>query len=328
MKTILYFFLALTLTTVGLAQAQPQKLLVAYSTTASGPAVAWVAKDAGFFDKNGLDVSFIFIGGSGVMTQALVGGSVQIAVGGGSAAVASSLAGIDLVMTSSLIHKPVLRYLVTRKEITRPEQLKGKTLGISRFGSSSNMLLRLTLKKIGLDPQRDVAVLQVGSAPLRVGALKTGSIDGSLMSMGERVLTDEAGFPVLFDLADLGIEVLQADVIASRTFLRNQEEVMKRFTKAIVEAIHYGKRQKREAMEILSRYMKTKDARVLEASYDASITLAPEKPYPTLKGVEVALAELAVKNPKAAGAKPEQFVDMRFVKELDQGGYIDSLYSR
>jgi len=328
MKSVFLFALLVTVGLSSVARSQEQKLLVAYSTFASGPAALWVAKDAGFTKKNGLDVGLIYIGGSGIMTQAVVGGTVPVAIGGGTSAIVSNLAGTDLVMTASLVHKPVLRYLVAKKEITRPEQLKGKKLGISRFGSSSEVLLNIALRKIGLDPQRDVTILQVGNAPLRVGALINGSIDASLMSDGEKVLTDEAGLPVLFDLVDLGIEVLQSDVITSRDFIRSNAEAIRALTKALVEAFHFGKTRKKETLEILSRYMKSSNPKVLEAAYASSITLGPSKPYPTLQGVEVALAELAVRNPKAASAKPEQFVDMSFMAELDRSGFIGSLYRR
>ncbi len=148
------------------------------------------------------------------------------------------------------------------------------------------------------------------------------------MSDGEKVLTDEAGFPVLFDLVDLGIEALQADVITSRGFIRNNGDAVRALTKALVEAFHFGKTRKKETLDILSRCMKTSDQKVLEAAYTPSIALGPSKPYPSLNGVEVALAELASRNPKAASAKPEQFVDMSFIAELDRSGFIDSLYRR
>jgi len=158
-------------------------LKVAYSTIAAGHSVLWVTKEAGLFRENGLDVELLFIQSSSLLATALLVGTLPIATMGGVAAVEGNLRGADLVLLGSLKKPPSLTFLVTSKEITRPDQLKGKKLGVSRIGSSSDSILRMALRKLGLNPERDVTILQVGSSPLRTAALRSGNIDGTILNI-------------------------------------------------------------------------------------------------------------------------------------------------
>jgi NitT/TauT family transport system substrate-binding protein len=154
---------------------------VGYSTTAVGQSLVWVTREAGIFRKNGLDVELIFIGSSTIATQALIARNVPIVVMSGVGAVNAGLAGSDLVIVGSTKNEPVLAYLVTSKHITQPAELNGKRLGVSRIGASADYFLRYLLKRMGLTPERDVQIVQVGSSPLRVAALANGSIDGTVL---------------------------------------------------------------------------------------------------------------------------------------------------
>jgi NitT/TauT family transport system substrate-binding protein len=304
--------------------AEPARLTAGYSTNTAGQSVLWVAKDAGFFEKNGLGVNLVFIQSAFLMTQALIAGDVPIAAMGGGGAVASNLAGGDLVIVASLARSPNLNYLVSRKDIVRPEQLKGKRLGVARLGGASDATLRLALKKIGLDPDKDVTILQIGLSPARIRAIESGTIDGTILTVEERAAAGTAAVNVLLDLKQLGLEVLSNDIVAPRKFLREHEETARAFVKALAEGIHYYKTNKARALDIMTRYMRGAERRTVEAGYDFNAEVYQRKPYPSREGVRLALEELAPKNPRAATAKPEQFFDDRFVRALD--GYIDTLY--
>jgi NitT/TauT family transport system substrate-binding protein len=305
---------------------EPTRLTAGYSTNTAGQSVLWVAKDAGLFDKNGLGVNLVFIQSAFLMTQALIAGDLPIAAMGGGGAVASQLAGSDLVIVASLAKSPNLNYLVTRKDITRPEQLKSKRLGVARLGGASDATLRLALKKIGVDADKDVTILQIGLSPARIRAIESGAIDGTILTVEERAAAGTAAINVLLDLKKLGVEVLSNDIVAPRKFLREREDTARAFVKALVDGIHYYKSNKARALEIMTRYMRGAERRTVEAGYDFSAEVYQRKPYPSREGIRFALEELAAKNPKAAAAKPEQFSDERFVRELDQSGYIDTLY--
>ncbi|HEY1372086.1 MAG TPA: ABC transporter substrate-binding protein [Candidatus Binatia bacterium] len=304
--------------------AEPARLTAGYSTNTAGQSVLWVAKDAGLFEKNGLAVNLVFIQSAFLMTQALIAGDVPIAAMGGGGAVASQLAGSDLVIIASLAKSPNLNYLVTRKDIARPEQLKGKRLGVARLGGASDATLRLALNKIGLDADKDVTILQIGLSPARIRAIESGAIDGTILTVEERAAAGTASVNVLLDLKKLGLEVLSNDIVAPRRFLREHEETSRAFVKALADGIHYYKSNKSRALDIMTRYMRGAERRTVEAGYDFNAEVYQRKPYPSREGVRIALEELAPKNPKAAAAKPEQFIDDRFVRGLD--GYIDTLY--
>ena len=302
------------------------KLKVAYGTITSGYSVIWVAKEAGIFAQNELDVELLLIQSSPILASAMVSGNVPVAVMGGAAAVASNLSGSDLVLIGSLRKTSSLAFFVTTKEISRPEQLKGKTLGIDRYGGAGDFILRLVLQKFGLSPERDVIIRQVGQSPLRLAALQAGIIQGTTLSAEDKVAADKLGLPLLVDVRKMGIEFLGSDVVATRTMIKTEEATMRRFMKSLVEGIRYYKTHKPEATQTMARFMKVKDPALVEAGYDFNAQEYQRKPYPTIGGIQTALEQLSQTNPKAKNANVERFFDARFVRELDQSGFIDGLY--
>ncbi len=308
------------------ASGQMLKLQSAYSTIAVGQSLVWVTKEAGIFKENGLDVQLIFIGSSTIVTQALIAGDVPIVIMSGTTAINSSLAGSDLVMVASTKKDPAQAYLVTSKEITEPSQLRGKKLGVSRLGASSDFLLRYLLKRIGLVPDKDVTIVQVGSSPVRMAALVNRAIDATALSFEEMMVAKKVGFNLLLDISKLGIESLNSDAVTTRRFIRESREIVQRFVKAIVKGVHFYANNKKFSMEVIARYTKSRDMEKIELGYDYNAKIYLKKPYPAIKGIQLALEELSERNPAAKTAKPEQFMDLSFVKELDQSGYIDGLY--
>lgn len=308
------------------ASAQPVKLKAAYSSIAIGQSLVWVVKEVGLFKENGLDVQLIFIGSSSTVTQAVLAGDVPIAIMSGATAISSQLAGSDLIIAASTKKDPAQAYLVAAKNITHSSQLKGKKLAVSRIGASSDFLLRLILKKIGLVPDRDVAIVQVGASPVRMAALANGAIDGTALTFEEMLVAKKMGFNVLLDISELGIEALNSDIVTTRRFLRDSRPIVQRFIKAMAKGVQFYADNKKFAMDVIGRYTKSTDLEKIENGYDFNAKIFLRKPYPTIKGIQLALEEFGEKNPAARAAAPEQFMDASIVKELDQSGYIDSLY--
>ena len=302
------------------------KLSAAYGTITSGYSVMWVAKDAGIFAQNGLDVELLLIQSSPILASAMLSGNVPLAIMGGAAAVTSNLSGSDLVLIGSLRKTSSLSFLVTTKDISRPEQLKGKVLGIDRYGGAGDFILRLVLEKLGLNPDKDVTIRQVGQSPLRLAALQAGIIQGTTLSAEDKVAADKLGLPLLVDVRKLGVEFLGADIVATRRMIKSEEAIVRRFMKALVEGVRYYKTHKAETMQTMVRYMKVKDPALIEAGYEFNVQEYQRKPYPSVGGIQVSLEQISQINPKAKNVSVERFFDARFVRELDQSGFIDGLY--
>jgi NitT/TauT family transport system substrate-binding protein len=308
------------------AGSRLEKVRIAYSAISGSQLVGWIANDAGFFRKNGLDVEFIFIEGGPRAIQSLASGEVQFAVVAGAPVLQSNLRGSSVVLVTGFLNTLDYQFVVDRT-ITRPDQLRGKAVAVSQPGSSSDFATRYALDKYGLEVGKDVSLVEIGSQPARFAALQSGKIQGVMIAVPLTLTAKKMGFNILADLQMLGLEYQYTAMATTRELIKSRPELVRNVVKASVEAIHYLKTHRKEAIEILRKYMKTDDTEALLETYEAiALSLVPERPYPTLRGIQVILQELGVKDPKAKAARPEQFVDMSFVKELDASGFIDRLY--
>jgi len=260
------------------------------------------------------------------VTQAVIAGDVPIAIMSGTAAIGSQLAGSDVIMAASTKKDPAQAFLVTAKGISQPAQLKGKKLAVSRLGASSDFILRVILKKLGLTPEKDVAIIQIGSSPVRMAALANGTADGTALTFEEMMVAKKLGFNVLLNLTELGVESLNSDVVTTRRYMRESRDTVQRFIKGMVKAVSFFAANKKFSMDVIARYTKSNDTEKIEYGYDFAAKIFLKKPYPPIKGIQLALEEIGERNPAAKSANPEQFMDISIVKELDQSGYIDALY--
>ena len=306
------------------AAEAPMKLRVGYSVITAGSSVLWVTKEAGIFPRHGLDVELLYISTT-LLSQAMLSGGVDVGGVSGVPAVTSNLEGSDLVIVASVSSTGSLAYLVGAKDISRPEQLEGKRIGVTRLGSNSHFVLRLALKELGIS-EKKISILQLESSANMLVALQNGKIDAFPTTVEYRSAAQSLGFNVLVDLGKLGIKTLAGDLFARRTFIQKNEEAIRRFLRAIVEGIQYYKTHKNRSMEIMAKYMRARDSKMVEVGYDFYAQVYSPKPYPNVEGIKLALEDISQRNPKAREAKPEQFFEARFVKELDESGFIDSVY--
>jgi NitT/TauT family transport system substrate-binding protein len=320
----LLFFLVLSSTVL----AQMVHLNVGYSAISADQLPAWVAKDTGIFAKNGLDVQLIFFTGGTTAILALVSGDVPMTQVSAPGLVNSVLAGSDAVFVAAGMTS--LNYVLMGKPgITTTEQLRGGTVAISRFGSATDSIARFALGKIGLTPGKDVTLVQVGSGPARLDATLTGRVTASVINPPSSFLAEKKGLVVLADVAKMGLVFQHTGAATTRRFIREHRDIVRRYVKSHVEAVHKLWTDKEATVRVLGKYMGRGVGRdILEKSRENILTeaLLPKKQYPTLKGIQTVLNEIATRDPRAKTAKPEQFVDLSFIKELDQSGYIDSLY--
>ena len=303
-----------------------KKVVIAYSSISPNQAPSWAAYETGLFRKYGLDVQLIFVESGSRTVQTLVSGDVVAAQVAGAGVIQSNLQGSGVVLIAGFLNTLDYKLMVSR-DITRPDQLKGKAVAVSRAGSSSDFATRYALEKYGLVPDKDVAILQIGSQPARFAALETGKINGVMVSIPVTARAAKLGFNALADLQMLGLEYQHSALAVSQSLIKSQPDLVRNILKAHVEAIHYMKTHRKETFAILAKYLKTDDADALQEAYEAEIeALIPQKPYPTLKGIQTILRELGAKDAAARAARPEQFVDLTFMKELDSSGFIDRLY--
>lgn len=303
-----------------------KKVVIAYSSISPNQAPSWAAYETGLFRKYGLDVQLIFVESGSRTVQTLVSGDVVAAQVAGAGVIQSNLQGSGVVLIAGFLNTLDYKLMVSR-DITRPDQLKGKAVAVSRAGSSSDFATRYALEKYGLVPDKDVAILQIGSQPARFAALETGKINGVMVSIPVTARAAKLGFNALADLQMLGLEYQHSALAVSQSLIKSQPDLVRNILKAHVEAIHYMKTHRKETFAILAKYLKTDDTDALQEAYEAEIeALIPQKPYPTLKGIQTILRELGAKDAAARAARPEQFVDLTFMKELDSSGFIDRLY--
>jgi NitT/TauT family transport system substrate-binding protein len=322
---VLVFFLLLL---KGQAQAQTKKLNLAYTATSPYQAALIISKEAGFFKKHGLDVSLIFTPGGSLGFQAMMGGDVAMVLADGSAAVAGSLAGADIVVLASLLN--TFPYsLVSLPEIKTVDQLKGGRIAVSRFGSATDLGVRMSLSKVGLNADKDVILLQIGAQTARVAALQSKAVQATIITPPFTLTARKLGYNTLIDMSQLNIPFQLTALVASKAYIKSQRDTVLSVVTSLVEGIHFYKTQKEPSIKIMSRYLQITDREALEETYrEIALKVVPEKPYPTLPGIQTILDELATRNPKAKSARPEDFIDMSFVKKLDDEKLFDRLYKR
>lgn len=311
-----------------IAAAAPEKLTIGWSAIAGSQAPFWITKEAGLFEKTGLDVTMIYVDGGSKATQALMSGDMPIAQVGGNAPVVARLRGADVTLIAGLLN--VLAYsMVVAPEIKKPEDLKGKKLSVSRFGSNSDYATRKILLKWGLKPDVDVAVLQIpGGQPARMAAIQSKVVHGMVAQPPVTNLARKLNLNIIAEPEDFGGAYPTTPVASRLSYIREKRETVRKFTRALLEGIHLYKTNKDFSKKIIGKYVKTSDNDALEDSYQYFSRLVPQKPYPSVDAVREALAELGEKDPKARAAKPEDFVDLSLIKEFDENGFIDGLYKR
>ena len=327
MQAGLFFLISLLPLLAAGAQGQEKadKMIVGYSAQAGAYAPIWITKEAGLFRKNGLDVNLVFIPGGPTAAAAMVAGEVQAMAMAGPAIVTSNLADSDLVMTAGIVNTFAFQ-LVTVKSITTANQLRGKRIGINRFGAAPDVAARYALNHLKIDP-RDVTILQLGEQSTRLEAMKAGQLDAAILLPPITTMAQKDGMNILLDMSELGGEFLITGMASSQKFLTQNKPAAARLMRALIEGIHYFKTQRRESEKIIARYMRMDNGAALAATWEYfAAKIVPRKPYPSVKGVK-ALLDLAAKDrPEAAKAAPERFINTTLLRELDDSGYIDGLY--
>ena len=288
---------------------------------------SYVSRDMGLFRKYGVDARLVVFQAGSLLAQASMAGEVKISMVAGPVTIASRSAGSDSIIIGALINSLPYKMIVA-KGITRSDQLKGKKIGISRFGSSTDTAVRLFLAKFALNPDKDVIIVQAGEQANRFAALVGGTIDATIVGVPLDITAQKQGYPVLADLAKLQIPYPQAIVETTDRLVREEPQLVKNYLRGLIAGIHYGVNNPEPTKAILDKYVKIKNPEFLTATYQDYVQITDPKAYPDIEGIRFALEEVAKRSPGAKGRKPEDFVNLRFLQELEKEGFYKELYGR
>jgi NitT/TauT family transport system substrate-binding protein len=285
----------------------------------------WLAVDEGLFVKHGLDVDITYIASGTTSMQSLVAGDLQFIVSSGAEPAAAYLAGAPTRIVLGWFHALSALFMVD-PSITSPEQLRGKPIGITRFGGQPHVAARLALKKWGLDPDSDVQYLQLGGTPEILAAMQSGTVVGGAFAPPTNVRAQRLGFRVLGDLGQMGIPY-QAGVLAGmQPYLEANPEATRRVVQGMLDAIKVSLTDDAATYAALAKYTRTDDADLLNTTIDYYRGIVRRDPYPTLDGLQTVLDDLAESEPRARTVRPEQLVNTTALEQLDRAGYLKQLY--
>jgi NitT/TauT family transport system substrate-binding protein len=302
-----------------------KRIKIGYPAISYNQIHIWVAKEAGLFRSYGLDADLVFFRGGQTATQALVAGDPPIVNIG--TVVQANLQGHDVVLIAAS-ENAYAYSVVALPGTTRIEQLRGKKLGVSGFGSASHNAALILLSRFKLEPNKDVAIVVAGPTTDRLAAMSAGSIDATLLTATEMVTAKKRGYGEIYDMLDMGVEIQGNGFATSRSYIKAEREIVKGALKGYVEAIYYIYHNKEGTKKIIAKYLRNSDPDVLEAAHQGFVKMVPKKPYPTLKGIQFLLDQFSAKIPQAKSAKPEQFVDLSLLQDLEREGFFAELAKR
>src|SRR5215468_487547 len=331
-KSMLKFFLLVVIVlTANLIDphkpAAQERVRVGWAAMTASHTPLWVAQEKGFLAKQGLSVESIFFSAGPPAMQALVAGDLDIVVTSAPNVVNPRLGGADTVMILSII-PTFIDHIVSAANITSPEQLKGKIGSVNRFGSISDMGLRLSLKRLGIDPEKDVRIVPAGGNPERLAAISKGISQFTIMNEPFIKEAERLGFRDLVNMATLKIPLHGNGIVTREAIIKTKRPMVTKFGHAIVEAVHYIKMDKEGTKAIIGKYTKLTDPEGLERTYKNYTSVLLDVPYPDPAGIKTLLDDMAPKNPKAGAADPKSFVDQSFVQEMETSGFIKQLYKK
>jgi NitT/TauT family transport system substrate-binding protein len=322
-----------TLVGINLAAARANaqdKVRMGLSSVSALHSAVWVAEQKGLFRRHGIDAEVIVTGQGGTAgIGALLANDIQMVSSAGDVLVAAALRGGDTVMVAGVVNKGLQR-IVTKPDIKTPADLKGKRIGVTRIGAVSHSVLLMMLPRWKMTAN-DVQVMQVGSSPNMLASMEKGGIDAAVLTIPSMFVAEDRGYRVLLDMADTDIYYLHTMIATTRSYIKNNRDKVSRFLMGYLEGLAFVKQHKRESIDVVKKKLRigAEQERNLERSIDLlSAKYYEQIPYPSMRGVETVLGFVEKDNPKAKSADPKSFVDDSLLREIDQSGFIKTLYQK
>jgi NitT/TauT family transport system substrate-binding protein len=327
MKKTMRLIAALFLLGMAVETASQEKIRVGQGSVSLQSSLMHIAKDRGLFAKYGLVPEIVYIPGGTTNIQVLVSGSLDMSQLSGAPGVAANLEGADIVYILGLLDK--LNYqLVTRPEIKSVEQLKGKKLGVSRFGSSADFGLRAVLKRLRIDPAKDVSILQIGDEPARIAAITSGNIDGTVANAPFGIEAERLKLNIVADSVNMDIPFFNTGLLGSKKYLEKQDGKVMNFLRAYLEAIKILKTEREYSVKALAQFTRVHNLKAIQEGYDYFNNQLQPVPYPSVDAMQAVVAQIAEANPKARNVEAKNYVSDRYLRRLEDEGFVKKIWGK
>jgi NitT/TauT family transport system substrate-binding protein len=320
------FLMVLAISAPVTGQDSKQVTLV-WSARSGSMGPVWVGEDAGLFKRYGINSRLVFIDSGSLAMTTLVAGSAEVVMVAGSPPVLAAAGGTDVVMFLSLFQGLPYQFYVD-SSFKSVKDLQGKKIAVARFGSTSDFATRLALKNLGIDPSKDVTLVQVGSTSARGAALKAGTVYGTLASPPENLVLKKMGYKMIYDLITSKSPFQFTGATALRSQIAQNPNLFERLAKALSHSIYTFKTQKNFSEQVIAKYLRLDDREAVEEGYEYYSKNMPEIPYVTAAGFQTIIEDLGQQNPKVRSVNTEKIVDNRFVRKLEDEGFFRSLYAK
>jgi len=286
-----------------------------------------IGKDRGLFAKYGLTTEAIYIPGGSTNVQVLVSGNLDLSQLSGAPGVAANLEGADIVYFAGLLDK--LNYqLIARSDIKSIEQLKGKKFAVSRYGSSADFGMRAMLKRVGIDPVKEATILQIGDEPARIAAITSGNVDGTVVNAPFSSEAERLKLSVLADSVKMNVPFFNTGLLGSRRFLEKQDAKVMNFLRAYLEAIKILKTEREYSVKVLGQFTRVSNVKALQEGYDYFVNQLANVPYPSGEAMQAVITQIAETNPKARGIDAKSYINDRYLKRLEEEGFVKKLWGK
>ncbi len=327
MKNILVIVVGLILGIVSQSAQAQEKIRVGQGSISLQSGLMHIGKDRGLFTKYGLATETIYIPGGSTNVQVLMSGDLDLSQLSGAPGVAANLQGADIVYFAGLLDK--LNYqVITRPEIKSVEQLKAKKFGVSRFGSSADFGMRAMLKRLGIDPVKEATILQIGDEPSRIAAIKSGNIDGTVANAPFGIEAERLKLNVIADSVKMDIPFFNTGLLGSKRFLDRQEAKVMNFLRAYLESIKILKTERDYSIKALAQFTRVQNLKAVAEGYDYFVKQLEPVPYPSVAAMQAVIDQIAETNPKARGVDAKNYVNDRYLKRLEEEGFVKKVWGK
>lgn len=307
--------------------SRPIKLRVTYSAITVNQAVPWIAHDAGLFKKHGLEVELIHASSTTAL-QSVLAGEAPLAISPQDAAISANLSGADTVIIASILDKPLYSFMVNGKIIKTPADLKGKRVGITRFGSTPDSLTRMVLQMWGFDAARDVTVVQLNEMGLLVAGLDKGLIDGAAISIPNNIRAKRLGYVELLDMTTINKTFVTGSVVTTRRYLNEHRNTAKLYMKGFLEGVKKYLDDEEFSVRVIQKWTKATNRDEVKEAYAIQARHMIKTARTPLEGIRTILDGQAARIPAAKTADPKRLVDLSLTDELEREGFVAELYKR
>ncbi|HKA34314.1 MAG TPA: ABC transporter substrate-binding protein [Candidatus Binatia bacterium] len=307
--------------------AAQERVRIGYGAVSVQSGLVAIAKQKNLFAKYNLVPETIYISGGSINLQALISGNLDLSQLTAAAGVAANLEGADIVYIACFVDKLTYQ-LVTRPEIKTTADLKGKKLGISRFGSAADFGLRVMLRRLGIDPARDVTILQIGEEPARSAAVQAGNIDGTVMNAPFGTQAQKLKLNIVADSVKMGIPFFGTGLLGSRHVLERDERKVLNLLRAYLEAIKVLKLERAWSIQALAQFTRVTDLKAVEEAYDNFKDQLPNVPHPSLEAMQAVVSQMAETSLKARSADARSYIDDRYLRKLESEGFVKRIWQQ